>query len=53
MGGVLAWVTCYCVWPGWRAYLDDVLTSVEWVACLPGWYVSMGGMGGVLAWVLC
>ena len=30
-----------------------VLEWVAWVARLPGWRASMGGVGGVLEWVAC
>ena len=30
-----------------------VLEWVAWVAYLPGWCASMGGVGGVLEWVAC
>ena len=26
---------------------------LAWVECLRGWRASMGGMGGVLTWVVC
>ena len=28
-----------------------MLASAVWVACLHGWRASVGGVGGVLAWV--
>ena len=30
-----------------------VLAWVAWVACLRGWRASVGGVGGVLMWVMC
>ena len=53
---VLAWVACLREWRGkrgWRACVGDVLAWVAWVACLRGWRASVGGVGGVLAWVTC
>ena len=33
--------------------MDDVLAWVTGVACLRGLCASMGGVGGVPAWVAC
>ena len=30
-----------------------MLAWVAWVACLRGWFASVGDMDGVLAWVAC
>ena len=29
-----------------------MLYVLAWVSCLREWYASMGGMGGLLAWVV-
>ena len=33
--------------------MGGLLAWVAWVTCLRGWRASVGGMGGVLAWVAC
>ena len=33
--------------------MSGLLAWVAWVTCLRGWHASVGGMGGVLAWVAC
>ena len=33
--------------------MGGVLVWVVWVACFRGWRASVGGVGGVLAWVTC
>ena len=60
---MLAWLTYQCgrrQWQGWCACVGDVPAWASWVAPLCGWrvcvrgfYVSMGGVSGVLAWVTC
>ena len=30
---------------------NGVLYVLAWVACLPRWRTSVGGVGGLLAWV--
>ena len=53
---VLVWVTYVECLRGWRACVGNVLVWVTWVVYLDGWHglcASVGGMGGVLAWVAC
>ena len=33
--------------------MDDVLAWVEWVECLREQRASVGGAGGMFAWMIC